>query len=103
MSSPVIWIIIPAAMGLLLWFLRSRQPLSLILAAIVCFILSVLAAVVPIGEVVNLGGLTFTLPSTLPVLGRRFVLTAGDQMILVLLYGLGAVWFALAPLAWPHR
>ncbi len=103
MSSPVIWIIIPAAMGLLLWFLRSRQPLSLILAAIVCFILSVLAAVVPIGEVVNLGGLSFTLPSTLPVLGRRFVLTAGDQMILVLLYGLGAVWFALAPMAWPHR
>ena len=103
MSSPVIWIVIPAVVGLFLWFLRSKQQLSLILAAGICIILSVLSIVLPIGAAVNLGGLTFTIPSTLPVLGRRFVLTASDQMILTLLYGLGAVWFALAPLAWPHR
>ncbi|HWR65920.1 MAG TPA: proton-conducting transporter membrane subunit [Bellilinea sp.] len=103
MSAPIVWIVIPGAWALLLWLLRRNQSLCLTLAAVMSFILALLSVLMPIGETVNLGSLSFTLPSTLPVLGRRFVLTAGDQMILTLLYGLGTVWFGLAILAWPHR
>ena len=103
MSAPILWIVIPAAWGLLLWLMRRNQSLSLILAAVMSLILAILSVVIPIGETVNLGSLSFTLPSTLPVLGRRFVLNGSDQMILTLLYGLGTVWFGLAIFAWPHR
>ena len=103
MSAPILWIVIPAGGALLLWLLRRNQTLCLILAAVLSFLLAALSVVIPIGETVNLGSLSFTLSSTLPVLGRRFVLTAGDQMMVTLLYGLGTVWFGLAILAWPHR
>lgn len=93
----------PGALGILLWVLRRHQILTLALAAVICLLLSLLAAVLPIEETVNLGSISFTLPSTLTILGRRFVLSANDHVILTLLYGLGAVWFGLAVFAWPHR
>lgn len=103
MSAPVLWVVVPAGIGLLLWFLRRNQNLTLSLAAGICFALTLAAVFVPIDAPVNLGSLSFTLPTTLPVLGRRFVLAAEDKMILTLLYGLGTVWFGLALMAWPHR
>lgn len=103
MSAPVIWIVTPAAVGLVLWFFRRNQALTFSIAFAVCLLLTFFAAAVPIGEPVKLGSLTFTIPTTLPVLGRRFVLTNADHMILVLLYGLGTVWFGLAMNAWPNR
>ncbi|MHB1385375.1 MAG: hypothetical protein ACYCYC_13730, partial [Bellilinea sp.] len=103
MNAPIIWILVPGVWALLLWLLRRYQVLALGLAAGMCLILSLLAAVVPIGETVTLGSLSFNLSSTLPVLGRRFVLSANDHVLLTLLYGLAAVWFGLAVLAWPHR
>ncbi len=69
MSAPILWIVIPAAWALLLWLMRRNQSLSLILAAVMSLILAILSVVIPIGETVNLGSLSFTLPSTLPVLG----------------------------------
>ncbi len=103
MNAPILWILVPGVWALLLWLLRRYQVLALGLAAGMCLILSLLAAVVPIGETVTLGSLSFNLSSTLPVLGRRFVLSANDHVLLTLLYGLAAVWFGLAVLAWPHR
>jgi len=103
LSAPVLWVVVPAAGGLFLWSLRRNQNLTLGLSAGLCFILSLAAAVIPINAPVNLGSLSFTLSSTLPVLGRRFILSPEDQMILTLLYGIGAVWFGLALMAWPHR
>ena len=72
MSAPILWIVIPAAWALLLWLLRRNQSLCLTLAAVMSLILAILSVVIPIGETVNLGSLSFTLPTTLPVLGRRF-------------------------------
>lgn len=103
MNAPLLWILVPGLWGALLWFLRRNQVLSLTLAAVMCFLLSLLAAIVPIGETVNLGTVSFNLPSTQVVLGRRFVLAETDRMILTLLYGLSTVWFGLAVIAWPHR
>lgn len=103
MNAPLLWILVPGLWGVLLWFLRRNQVLSLSLAAAMCFLLSVLAALVPIGETVNLGAVSFNLPSTQVILGRRFVLGTADHVILTLIYGLGAVWFGLATIAWPHR
>jgi len=103
MNAPVLWIVIPAVLGTLLWIIRRNQTLTFILATIICALLAFLAVVLPVGEPVKLGSLTFTIPTTMPVLGRRFVLTLADLKILTLLYGLGAVWFGLAMVAWPHR
>ncbi|MHB8932606.1 MAG: hypothetical protein ACYC6H_03960, partial [Bellilinea sp.] len=69
MNAPILWILVPGVWALLLWLLRRYQVLALGLAAGMCLILSLLAAVVPIGETVTLGSLSFNLSSTLPVLG----------------------------------
>lgn len=103
MNAPLLWILIPGLWGVLLWFLRRNQVLSLSLAAVMCLLLSLFAAVVPIGEAVNLGSVSFTLPSTQVVLGRRFILGAADHVILTMIYGFAGVWFGLAAFAWPHR
>lgn len=103
MNAPLLWILVPGLWGVVVWFLRRNQVLSLSLAAAMCFVLGLLAAVVPIGETVNLGSVSFTLPSIQIVLGRRFVLGTADHVILTLIFGFGAVWFGLATIAWPHR
>jgi formate hydrogenlyase subunit 3/multisubunit Na+/H+ antiporter MnhD subunit len=102
-SAPLLWIIVPAAWGIILWLLRRYQTLTLLLAAAMCFLLSLLALNLPIDQTIKLGGISFQLSSTLPVLGRRFALTANDGMILVLIYGTGTVWFGLSVYAWPNR
>src|SRR5574340_1847847 len=96
MNAPMLWILIPGLWGVLLWVLRRNQVLSLSLAAVMCLLLSLFAAVVPIGEAVNLGSVSFTLPSTQVVLGRRFVLGFADHVILTLIFGFGAIWLGLA-------
>ncbi len=103
MNAPFLWILVPGIWGVVLWFLRRNQVLSLSLAATMCLLLSLFAAVVPIGEMVNLGSVSFTLPSTQVILGRRFVLGQTDHVILTLIYGFAGVWFGLAAYAWPHR
>lgn len=103
MNAPLLWILVPGVWAVLLWALRRNQMLSLSLAAAMSLLLSLLAAVVPIGETVDLGAVSFNLSSTQVVLGRRFVLASNDHMILVLLFGMSAVWFFLAMIAWPHR
>jgi len=102
-NAPFLWILVPGIWGVVLWFLRRNQVLSLSLAATMCLLLSLFAAVVPIGEMVNLGSVSFTLPSTQVILGRRFVLGQTDHVILTLIYGFAGVWFGLAAYAWPHR
>ena len=103
MSTPVIWIIFPMAIGGIFWLLRSHRQTTLGLGVAVCAGLAVLAWGIPLDEVIRIGSARFEISTTLNVLGRRFVLDGSDRTVLVLLFGLGAVWFLGAGFTWAHR
>lgn len=93
MSAPVIWVLVPAAVAVIAEVFRSRRLISRLLSTLVCALLAVLAGILPVGDVLQIGPLVLDLPATLEVLGRRFVLSSSDQPLLVLIYSLGAFWF----------
>jgi NADH-quinone oxidoreductase subunit N len=94
LSAPLIWVVIPAAAGLLFWFFRQRRGLIAFLTALMCLLLALLAGVLPIGQMIQIGPLSFQVDPTLAFAGRRLVLNEADRTFLVLVYFLCAFWFA---------
>ncbi len=94
MSAPLIWIVLPGAAGLIFWFLRKRSGLVLLLATILCLGLAALAWLLPIGQTIHLGGLSFTVDPTLAFGGRRLLIDGQDRGFLIFIYVLCAFWFA---------
>lgn len=94
MSSPVIWIVIPLISAAIIWMFRRNQKLSTAVGTAVCVILAILAFVLPIGDVIEIGALKIEIQSMLIVFGRRFILTAADNNLLAFIYTASAFWFA---------
>ena len=92
MSAPLLWIIIPLAVAVGLFFLRARHALVIVLAGITCFLLAALALFVPVASLVQLGPLSFEIPTTLLILGRRLVLENGHRSFLTLIYVTAGFW-----------
>lgn len=94
MSAPLIWVVLPAVAGLIFWFLRRRFGLIILLSTILCLLLALLAWLLPIGQAIRLGGLSFKIDPTLAFVGRRLVLDSQERSFLIFLYLLCAFWFA---------
>ena len=92
MSAPLIWIVIPLVLTGLLWLLHRQPKRAALAMLIICLVLVILAATLPIGSFIKVGRTTFELPTTLTLFGRRLVLEASDRIWLMLVYGLGAAW-----------
>ncbi|HNT53931.1 MAG TPA: proton-conducting transporter membrane subunit [Anaerolineaceae bacterium] len=92
MNAPLIWIVIPLALTGLLWFFHKQIKHSALITFFICLALVVLAFVLPVGSFIKMGLLTFEIPTTLTLFGRRLVLEAADRYWLILVYGLGALW-----------
>ncbi len=103
MSAPLLWIFLPMAVAVGLWYLNRRSVLTAALAAGLCLFLSMFAFMVPIATRMQVFGLTVEIGSTLSILGRRFELGAADHTFLALIYLVGAFWFMGAVFFKPHR
>ncbi len=79
--------------GVVLFIFQNYRRLVLIVGITTAISLAGLAWLMPIGEQLSLGVISFRLTDTLIVLGRQFVLSAGDQNSLVLIYLGLAFWF----------
>jgi NADH-quinone oxidoreductase subunit N len=93
-SAPLIWIVFPAAAGLVFWFLRQRRGMVVLLSVLMSLLLAVLAGLLPIAETIRVGPLAFQVEPALAFAGRRLVLDNGDRTFLVFIYLLCAFWFA---------
>jgi NADH-quinone oxidoreductase subunit N len=103
LSAPVIWLGIPVGAAVLLWAITSERWTA-ILGGGLALSLSVLAAIIPIDRAILIGSISIRVASTFELLGRRFILSSSDQVILVLIYGIISFWFfgsAVAKIA--HR
>ena len=93
MSAPLIWIALPFALGALL-LLIPRERLVGWLGGLISTGLAVLALFVPTDTALNFFGFfSLRVDSTLNLLGRQISLTPASQIVLVLVYAIGAFWF----------
>lgn len=93
MSAPLLWIFFPILAGMILWLFRAKHFFVAALVTSICLLLSLLAWLFPIGDLIRIGPLTIEITPILTVFGRRFVLQEGDRFLLIFFYALGAFWF----------
>lgn len=103
MSTPVLWILAPAGLGLVLYLLRSRERLAHLLGTGAALFLALLAWQLPIDELISLGPWSIRLADTLEVLGRRFVLDDASRPLLIFVYLSVGLWFGAARAAHTSR
>ena len=103
MSSPIIWIVLPAIAAIIMWLYNHNRLATMLSSLIICVILCLLAIFMPIDSQVNLGGLSFHIGTDLVFFGRRFFFDDSFRPILGFLYGMGAFWFFGAYFANAHR
>lgn len=93
MSAPLLFVLLPLVVAVGLYFARARRWLVVMLAGIVCFSLAAIALLMPIDRLVQIGPISFRVPSTLLVLGRRLVLEDGHRTFLAFTYTTAGFWF----------
>jgi formate hydrogenlyase subunit 3/multisubunit Na+/H+ antiporter MnhD subunit len=93
MSAPIVWIVAPLGFAIFLLIFMPRERWISYLGTMLSLILAWLAYWLPPDTVQRLGSLSIKIDTTLAVFGRKISLTAADQAILILVYGIGAFWF----------
>jgi NADH-quinone oxidoreductase subunit N len=93
LSSPLIWIFLPAALSIVLWLLPERPKLRLSLGMSSSLILGILAWLVPIGSEFHFGPWSIEVGDTLSILGRTLTLNQAEKPMLTLFFLLTALWF----------
>ncbi len=97
MTAPILWIFVPAAVSIILFFIRSRARLVAGLGVGLCILLALLAWALPVGRPISLGPWSFLpaiqISDSFTILGRRLVLDNSDRIFLILIYLGLAFWF----------
>jgi len=92
MNAPTIWILVPAAIALLLLFVTSQRALSFIGGSLAVF-LALTAQFLPVEEAIKLGTVSIKVDSSLNILGRVLLIKPAEGSLLALIYGAAALWF----------
>jgi formate hydrogenlyase subunit 3/multisubunit Na+/H+ antiporter MnhD subunit len=103
MSSALLWILLPAAVGIALLFYRRNSSLPLVYAAGLCLLLTWIAWQLPIDAVMDLGPVSVEIAPNLVLFGRNFTLNNADRPLLTLLYLAQCLWLLGAFIAKPAR
>jgi len=93
MSAFLVWVAVPALVGLGLFVLRRFYLLSVSLGTLFCAGMSLLAWRLPLDTDIQFSRFTFYISSAQDLFGRQFVLEARDRPILVVVYLLACFWF----------
>jgi NADH-quinone oxidoreductase subunit N len=93
MNAPLIWVFLPIFSGIIIWLLRERESAAKIAGIGVSGFLFILTFLVPLDTLINVGVLTFQIPSEMSILGRNLVITSVDLPFISLIFGFAIFWF----------
>ena len=92
MSAPIIWIAIPFLVGIFsLFILRERS--SALIGGVTASVLALIALVLPIYTALLLGSISIKIAPSIQLFGRSFEFNTADRPLLVVVYGISALWF----------
>lgn len=103
MSAPFFWIILPGLFGVGLFLMRSYPRFLRILGIVLSTWLWLLAALLPVGELVEFAGRIVFVNESLSILGREFVIANSDRPLVALLYFFLLIWNLGAVAARPRQ
>ena len=103
MSSALLWIILPVALGVALLFTRRQGGFPLFTAAGFCLFLSWAAWQLPIDVVLQFGPFSVEIAPAFIMFGRSFTLAETHAPLLAFLYLVEALWVLGAYLAKPGK
>ena len=92
MSAPIVWIAVPLVLAVILLWLPDERWITF-LGTVISLSLAGLAYWLPPDSAQRLFGLSLRIDSNFAFSGRNISLTAADQVILIIVYGIGAFWF----------
>ncbi len=98
MSAPLLWIFLPIGLGGFTLLVQRERTLTW-LGGMTSLILAGLGLIVPIDEALRFGPFSLKVASTVLLFGRSLVLDASAKPLLVIIYGLTALWFFAAEAA----
>lgn len=98
MSAPVLWIFVPFGMGVAALFLRSQRVLTVLSGSLSLFLM-LLALLIPIDQALLVAGVSFKVSPSIQVLGRSLAFLPAEGSLLVIVYGLIAMWLFGAEVA----
>jgi NADH:ubiquinone oxidoreductase subunit 2 (subunit N) len=92
MSAPLLWIILPILIGGFALMLINEHSTA-IFGGSMSLILAGIALVLPIDEALRFGPISVKVASSASFLGRSLVLSASEAPLLVMIFGMCALWF----------
>jgi NADH-quinone oxidoreductase subunit N len=98
LSAPLIWIVIPAAFAVILWFI-PHQRLVTILGIGISLLLALAAWQLPLETPLKIGNWSIKVSSTLSILGRHFILEPTDLPLLTFFFISLCFWFICSRVA----
>jgi NADH-quinone oxidoreductase subunit N len=90
-NAPVVWIVLPLAIGAIAFLFSERA--AALLGGLACLILAATALVIPIDEALRIGPFSLKIGSTAALFGRALVIPASEGPLLVMIFGMCALWF----------
>jgi NADH-quinone oxidoreductase subunit N len=93
MNAPVLYIVLPAAIGLIMSIFNQSMGRNRVISIITVALLALLGLTLPAGSAVDLGPVTLKVSSSLLVLGRQFTITEADAPYIALMYAVVSLWF----------
>lgn len=92
MNAPTIWILIPAAIAILLTVITNQRILSFV-GGLTSVLLALSAQFIPIEQALRLGAFSIKIESSLNIFGRLLLIQPQEGPLLALIYGATALWF----------
>lgn len=92
MSGPLLWIGLPAVIGVVLFMLRGYRLGTGLIGGLLAAMLSISAWLLPVNEVITMGSRVFKINERFSILGRDFILLNTDRAWLILIYFFLTLW-----------
>ncbi len=92
MSAPILWIVLPIFIGSFTLMLTRERTIA-ITGGLASLTLAAIALFIPIDEALRLGPISLKIASSASLLGRNLILSPAEAPLIVMIFGMCAVWF----------